>query len=386
MLPFENLSADPQNAFFADGVQDEILSDLAKIADLKVISRTSVMQYKTGVRRNLREIAIELGVAHVVEGSVQRAANRVRVSAQLIDAKTDTHLWVESYDRPLDDVFAIQSDIAKAIATQLKAKLSPAEKAAIEQPPTTNLIAYDRYLRAERLFLLTPDAVSFENVHQAIGLLDQAVAHDPTFLLAYCLLSRIHAYLYFVGFDHTAARVALAKEARDAALRLGPNRGEPHLAAAYVAYWCYLDYETSLAEVDIARRRLPNDTAVYEITSLIARRQGHSQQCKRNWERAVELDPRSVSLVQGAAGIYQQLRLFPEAAAAWDGSSGSHPACDVSRWARGSRFGITCRHATYARGYSKHYHRKSRGRRTRLQSDGSILLFADAMPRRWPAR
>jgi TolB-like protein/Flp pilus assembly protein TadD len=318
VLPFENLSADPENAFFTDGVQDQVLNNLAKIADLKVISRTSVMQYKTGVRRNLRRIANELGVAHVIEGSVQRAANRVRVSAQLIDARRDTHLWAESYDRPLDDVFAIQTQIAKAIATQLKAKLSQAEKAAIEQPPTTNLIAYDRYLRAEKLFLLTPDEVAFENVHQAIRLLDQAIAHDPTFLLAYCLLSRIHAYLYFAGFDHTPARVALAKEAGDAALRLGSDRGEPHLAAAYVAYWCYRDYETALTEVDIARRKLPSDTAVFEITSLIARRQGDWEQCKRNLERAVELDPRSVSLLQGAADTYQELRRYPEAAAAWD--------------------------------------------------------------------
>src|SRR4029453_4295904 len=151
VLPFENLSADPDNAFFADGVQDEILNDLAKIADLKVISRTSVMQYKSGAKRNVRQIANELGVAHLVEGSVQRVANRVRVSAQLIDAKSDTHSWANSYDRPLDDVFAIQADIAKAIAGQLQAKLSPTEKAAIEQPPTTNLIAYDRYLRAKKL-------------------------------------------------------------------------------------------------------------------------------------------------------------------------------------------------------------------------------------------
>src|SRR5438874_1695163 len=152
VLPFENLSADPENAFFTDGVQDEILNDLAKIADLKVISRTSVMQYKSGGKRNLRQIANDLGVAHVVEGSVQRAANRVRVTAQLIDARTDTHLWVERYDRPLGDVFAIQTDIAKAIAGQLQAKLSPAEKAAIERPPTTDLVAYDRYVRAKKLF------------------------------------------------------------------------------------------------------------------------------------------------------------------------------------------------------------------------------------------
>src|SRR6266487_4095392 len=334
VLPFENLSTDPENVFFTYGVQDEILNGLAKIADLKVISRTSVMQYESGVKRNLRQIANELGVAHVVEGSVQRAGNRVRVTAQLIDAKTDTHLWVERYDRPLDDVFGIQSEIAKAIATQLQAKLSPAEKAAIEQPPTTNLIAYDHYLRAEKLFLLTPDEVSSETNRQAIRLLDQAVGHDPTFLLAYCLLSRIHAYLYFVGFDHTAARVALAKEARDAALRLSPDRGEPHLAAAWVAYHCYLNYETALAEVDIARRRLPNDTAVYEITSLIARRQGHSQQCKSNLERAVDLDPRSASLVQVAAGTYQELRRFSEAAAAWDRALAIAPGDVMSRVGR----------------------------------------------------
>ena len=224
VLPFENLSADPENAFFADGVQDEILNDLAKIADLKVISRTSVMQYKTGAKRNLRQIANELGVAHVVEGSVQRAANRVRVSAQLIDAKTDTHLWANSYDRPLDDVFAIQSEIAKAIAAQLQAKLSPAEKSAIEQPPTTNLVAYDRYLRAKKLLAFTPNEVAFlEDMREMIRLLDQAVAYDPTFLLAYCELARAHAYTYHLGVDHTPARVALAKKARDAALRLGPG-------------------------------------------------------------------------------------------------------------------------------------------------------------------
>ncbi len=317
VLPFENLSTDPENAFFTYGVQDEILNGLAKIADLKVISRTSVMQYESGVKRNLRQIANELGVAHIVEGSVQRVGNRVRVTAQLIDAKTDTHLWVESYDRPLDDVFAIQSDIAKSIAAQLKAKLSPAEKTAIEQPPTTNLIAYDRYLRAEKLWGQQSTQVP-KDLREIVRLLDQAVAHDPTFLLAYCELARTHAYIYFLGIDHTPARVALAKEARDAALRLGPDRGEPHLAAAWIAYQCYLDYETALAEVAIARRKLPSDTAVFEITSLIARRQGDWEQCKRNLERAIELDPRSVSLLQGAADTYQELRRYPEAAAAWD--------------------------------------------------------------------
>ena len=317
VLPFENLSADPENVFFTDGVQDEILNDLARIADLKVISRTSVMQYKTGVKRNVREIANALGVAHVVEGSVQRIENRVRVSAQLIDAKTDTHLWVERYDRPLDDVFAIQSEIAKAIAGQLQAKLSPAEKAAIEQPPTTNLVVYDRYLRAEKLWAGPTTRVPHD-MGEVIRLLDQAIAYDQTFLLAYCELARAHATVYFWGVDHTPARVALAKAARDAALRLSPDRGETHLAAAWVAYHCYHDYETALSEVAIARRGLPNDASVFSLPAYIARRQGHWDECVRNLERAVELDPRSVWLLTDIAQANQPLRRFPEAATAWD--------------------------------------------------------------------
>ncbi len=317
VLPFENLSTDPENAFFTYGVQDEILNDLAKIADLKVISRTSVMQYESGVKRNLRKIANELGVAHVVEGSVQRVANRVRVTAQLIDAKTDTHLWVESYDRPLDDVFAIQSDIAKAIAGQLQAKLSPAEKAAIGQPPTTNLIAYDRYLRANKLGAVQTGRVPGE-AREVTRLLGQAVAYDPTFLLAYCELARAHAYAYHLGVDRTPARVTLAKAARDTALRLGPDRGEPHLAAAVVAFHCDLDYETALSEVAIARRKLPNDASVFALPAYIARRRGHWEYCARDLERAVQLDPRNVWLLQDAAQTYQFERRFSDAAAAWD--------------------------------------------------------------------
>ena len=317
VLPFENLSADPENAFFADGVQDEILNDLAKIADLKIISRTSVMQYKSGAKRNLRQIANELGVAHVVEGSVQRAANRVRVTAQLIDARTDTHVWVESYDRPLDDVFAIQRDIANAIAGQLHAKLSPAEKAAIGKPPTTNLIAYDRYLRAKKLGSVPTGRIPGD-MHEIIRLLDQAIAYDPTFLLAYCSLAGAHAYVYHLGVDQSPARVALAKEARDAALRLGPDRAEPHLAAAEVAFHCDLDYETALAEVAIAQRGLPNDASVFSLPAYVTRRQGHWEQCTRNLERAVELDPRNVWLLNDTAWTYQFFRRFQEATVAWD--------------------------------------------------------------------
>jgi serine/threonine protein kinase/Tfp pilus assembly protein PilF len=317
VLPFEDLSADPENAFFADGVHDEILNDLAKIADLKVISRTSVMQYKSSGKRNLRQIANELGVAHVVEASVQRAGNRVRVSAQLIDAKTDGHLWAESYDRPLNDVFAIQSEIAKAIAGQLQAKLSAAEKAVIEQPPTKNLIAYDRYLRAKKVRAVQTARVP-AGMREETRLLDQAVAYDPTFLLAFCQLAQAHAYAYHLGVDRTPARVALAKAARDAALRLGPDRGEPHLAAAWVAKDCDLDYGTALSEVAIARDKLPNDASVFALPAYIHRRQGHWENCARDLERAVQLDPRNVWLLQDAAETYHHERRFAEAAAAWD--------------------------------------------------------------------
>jgi TolB-like protein/Tfp pilus assembly protein PilF/tRNA A-37 threonylcarbamoyl transferase component Bud32 len=333
VLPFENLSADPDNAFFTDGVQDEILNNLAKIADLKVISRTSVMQYKSGAKRNLRQIADELGVAHVVEGSVQRDANRVRVSAQLIDAKTDTHLWADNYDRPLGDVFAIQSEIAKAIAAQLQAKLSPAEKAAIEQPPTTNLVAYDRYVRARKLRAV-PTARVPGDMPEIIRLLDQAVAHDPTFLRAYCALASAHAYVYHLGIDHTPARVALAKAALDTALRLGANHGETHLAAAWVAYHCYRDYETALKEGALARRGLPNDASVFSLPAYIARRQGHWEECARNLERAAELDPHNVWLLNDVAQTYQGDRRFSEAKVAWDRVLGVAPDDPTMRVAR----------------------------------------------------
>src|SRR6185437_15898611 len=215
VLPFENLSSDKENAFFTDGVQDEILTDLAKIADLKVISRTSVMQYKSGVARNLRKIGEELGVAHVVEGSVQRAANKIRVNAQLIDARNDAHLWAQTYDRDLADVFAIQSEIAKAIADQLQAKLSPNEKKAIEQPPTTDLAAFDLYSRAKSLLLTTRFSATREpDLRKAIELLDEAVKRDPSFFDAYCQLAYAHEELYAIsGFDHTPARLALAEAA-----------------------------------------------------------------------------------------------------------------------------------------------------------------------------
>src|SRR5437667_3144245 len=302
VLPFENLSDDKENAFFTDGVQDEILMDLAKVADLKVISRTSVMQYRDALKRNLREIAQQLGVAHVLEGSVQRAANRIRVTAQLIDARTDAHLWAEHYDRPLDDVFAIQSEIAKTIADQLQAKISPSEKAAIEKAPTTNLVAYDRYLRAQELFADTSDPIhAREKLPQAAHLLEEAVTLDPHFLPAWCLLSRIHGVTYFRGHDHTPARLDLAYATVQAALRLQEDAGEAHLALANYYYHGFRDYQRARSELAIARQTLPNSADVFRHTVVLDRREGHWEAATRNLERAVELDPRNFFILQQLA-------------------------------------------------------------------------------------
>ena len=320
VLPFENLSEEKANAFFADGVQDEILTDLAKIADLKVISRTSVMQYKTGIARNLRKIGEELGVANVVEGSVQRAANKMRVNAQLIDARTDAHLWAQTYDRDLADVFAIQSEIAKAIADQLQAKLSPNEKKAIEQPPTTDLAAFDLYSRAKSLLLTAGFSATNEpDLRKAIELLDEAVKRDPSFFDAYCQLAYAHEHLYAIkGSDHTPARLALAEAAVQAATRLRPDAAETHLARAQYLYFGLRDYAGALAELEIARRALPNDPRLFELTGYILRRRGQQEEGLQNLQRAVELDPRNFYTLQQIALSYQNLRRYAEAIAALD--------------------------------------------------------------------
>ena len=319
VLPFENLSEEKQNAFFADGIQDEILTNLAKIADLKVISRFSVMQYKSGIARNPREIGQQLSVAHLLEGSVQRSANKIRVNAQLIDARTDAHLWAQTYDRDLADVFAIQSEIAKAIADQLQAKLSPNEKAAIEKPPTSDLAAFDLYTRAKTLlFSLGLIVNPQQTTQQAIELLNQAVGRDPSFFEAYYQLVYAHGYAYSVVGDHTPAQLALAEAALQAATRLRPDAGETHLARANYLYYCLRDYNGALTELEMARHSLPNDPRLFELTGYILRRRGQQEEGLRNLERAVELDPRNVDTLQQLAISYHFLRRYPEKAAVLD--------------------------------------------------------------------
>jgi serine/threonine-protein kinase len=314
VLPFENLSDEKQNAYFADGVQDEILTNLAKVADLKVISRTSVMQYKNPAQRNLREIAHQLGVAHVLEGSVQRAGGRVRVSAQLIDARSDSHLWAERYDRDLADVFAIQSEIAKTIVDQLEAKISPNEKAAIEKAPTTDLAAFDLYERAKALWAdITDPLHAKEKLPQAAQLLDEAVARDPQFLLAWCLLSRVHGALYWTGHDRTQPRLDLANVAVQTALRLQPEAGEAHRALGTYYYYGFRDYARARSELAVARRSLPNDAEIFLYTGLIDRREGHWDDSTRNLERALELDPHNLFTLQQLALSYLTQHRYQDA-------------------------------------------------------------------------
>lgn len=340
VLPFENRSEDKANAYFTDGVQDEILTYLAKIADLKVISRTSVLQYKSDVARNLREIAQQLGVANVVEGSVQRSGNRVRVNAQLVDARTDAHLWAQTYDRDLADVFAIQSEIAKAIADQLQAKLSPNEKKAIEQPPTTDLAAFDLYSRAKSLLLTASfSATNDPDLRKVIELLDEAVTRDPSFFDAYCQLAYAHENLYaLTGSDHTPARLALAEAAVQAATRLRPDAAETHLARAQYLYYGRRDYAGALADLEIARRALPNDPRLFELTGFILRRRGQQEEGLQNLERAVELDPRNLYTLQQIALSYQILGRYAEAIASLDRALAIVPDNVETQAARGEYY------------------------------------------------
>lgn len=319
VLPFENLSEDKANAYFADGVQDEILTDLARVADLKVISRTSVIAYRDTAGRNLRKVGQELGVAHVLEGSVQRAGQRIRVNAQLVDARTDQHLWAQTYDRDLADVFAIQSEIAKTIADQLQAKLAPNEKAAIERAPTKDITAFDLFSRARTLMITSSFGVTGrQDLLQAVDLLNQAVRLDSEFFQAYCQLVAAHDQLYFLGMDHSASRLSLAEEAIQAVFRLQPEAGEAHLARAENFYRGHLDYDGALAELSIARRTLPNDPRIFELTGYILRRRGQHEEGVRNLEKAIELDPRNYFVMQQIALSYNFLHRYPETIAILD--------------------------------------------------------------------
>jgi serine/threonine protein kinase len=312
VLPFSNLSKEQENAFFADGVQDEILSDLAKVADLKVISRTSVMPYKSGMARNVRQVGRQLGVAHVVEGSVQRAGNRVRVNAQLIDARNDTQLWAEHYDRDVADVFAVQTEIAQRIADQLKANLSPEEKAAIAERPTTDLVAYAYYTKAQEIDVWSNWEGWEKSANQKVELLEKAVQRDPNFALAYCVLAKTQLYL-----AHDPKHLELAKKAAEAALWVRPDLGEAHLELARYYFYAGIftgrnDYDRARDELTIARRKLPNNSEALLIAAKIDRHQNRWDSAVANLRKATELDPRDVEAGYWRGMTYFEMRRYSE--------------------------------------------------------------------------
>ena len=267
------------------------------------------MEYRD--KRNVRQIGNDLRVSHVLEASVRRIGTRFHMNAQLIDTRTDTHVWVEQYDRDLNDLFAIQSEIAQKIAGQLRAKISPAEKLAIERKPTGDLVAFELYSRAISLPPLSRTG-SIADAQQSIDLLNQAVARDPSFLEAYCALALSHDQIYFFNYDRTPSRLASAEAAIQEAFRIRPNAGEAHLARARHLYNGYLDYDGALAELEVARQRLPNDPRIFRLTGSIQRRQGHWEECTRYLERALELDPRNRNTLESLGDSYAGLRRYAE--------------------------------------------------------------------------
>jgi TolB-like protein/Tfp pilus assembly protein PilF len=316
VLPFENLSEDKANAYFADGIQEEILTRLASIADLKVISRSSTQLYRSKPR-NLREIAKQLGVSSILEGSVQKAADQVRVNVQLVNAQTDSHVWADTYDRKLTDIFSVESDIAKGIAEALQAKLTGREEQALALKPTNNSEAYDAYLRG-LAFEARPDFKSDAALRKAISSYQSAIELDPNFGLGWARLSRAHAAVYNLGVDTTAARRDAAKSALENAQRLQPNSPETLLAVGYYQYWVLGDYGPAKTTFEHVSKMLPGNSKVPSALGLIARREGHWDESIAYFEQALALDPQNLDLLNDTALTFAALRQFPAALKLYD--------------------------------------------------------------------
>ena len=331
VLPFQNLSDEKENAYFADGMQDDILTNLSKIGDIKVISRTSVMSYRDGTR-NAREIGKALGVATLLEGSVRRIGNRVRVNVQLINADNDEHIWAEDYDRDLTDVFAIQSDLAKKISATLQAKLSPNEKARLDRRPTENPDAYLLFIQAER-YATGPDMFS-DDSRKAEQLYEQAIKLDPNFAAAFACLSMVESWAYHT-FDPTPARRERARVTADQALRLQPDLPEGHLALGFSYYYGNRDYERALAEFEIAKRDLPNEAQAYMAIGAIQRRQGKWTESTANFERATTLDPKNASFLFNLGFSYVAQRNFETADKIFDRALVAAPQAFSARALKG---------------------------------------------------
>src|SRR5437868_8369906 len=313
VLPFENLSRDPDNAYFADGIQDEILTRLSKIADLKVISRTSTQHYKSAPE-NLPEIARLLGVAHILEGSVQKSADSVRVNVQLIKAANDSHLWADTFDRKLTDIFSVESEVAKAIADQLRAKLTGQEEQVIAAKPTDNSEAYDAYLRG---LSIEHQRYSYPSYQAAAAEYKQAVQLDPKFALAWAHLGFLQSFLYFNGVDTNTNSAAAVKEAADQAMTLQPDLAEAWIAQGAYRYRVLRDFASALQAYEEGRKRQPNLSLVYEFMAWVERRLGRWKEAEEHFKRAVTLDPQNFSLFFGiGAEFLNYLRRFDEAQAA----------------------------------------------------------------------
>jgi TolB-like protein/Flp pilus assembly protein TadD len=322
VLPFQSLSDEKENAYFADGMQDDILTNLSKIGDLKVISRMSVMSYRGDASRNAREIGKALGVATLLEGSVRRVGNRVRVNVQLIDANSDEHIWAEDYDRDLTDVFAIQTDLAQKIATALQAKLSPNEKARLDRRPTKDSDAYLLYVQAHD-YANRPDRFRDTSL-KAEQLFEQAIKLDPNFALAFAGLSMVQSWLYHEA-EPTPARREKARFNANEALRLQPDLPEGHLALGYSYYYGDRDYQRALAEFEIAKRDLPNEADAYSAIAAIQRRQGKWAESTANFEKSVSLDPKNANVLFNFAFNYMAQRDFETADKIFDRAIAADP-------------------------------------------------------------
>ena len=313
VLPFQNLSDDKSNAYFTDGIQDEILTRLSKIAELKVISRTSTQKYKS-MPENLREIGQQLGVAHFLEGSVQKVANAVHVNVQLIRAATAEHLWAESYNRKLDDVFGVEGEVANAIADQLNAKLSGAEQKAVAEKPTQNSAAYDVYLRA----IAIDNEGNLDTTKRVADLYVEAVRLDPQFALAWAHLAVARSYLYFNGVDLDKNSGAAVKEAAERAMSLQPELGEAWVAQGVYRYRVLRDFQGALRSYEEALRRLPNSALVLEQMAHLERRLGQFDVAQKHYQAAAELDPRNIDILLTLADALQTVRRYDDARAALD--------------------------------------------------------------------
>ncbi len=319
VLPFENRGDDKENSYFAEGVQDQILTNLAKVSELRVISNTSARQYKSGAPRNLREIGKQLGVAYILEGSVQRAHDKLQISAQLIDARTDTHIWAETYDRPAKDLFAIQSELAQSIVATLNAKLSPEQQAEIGQSETQNFLALEPYLQAKAIvdsYLIAEDVRAA--LLKALGLLDQAIKRDEKFVSAYCYAARANDLLYFFDLDPTPDRVLLSETAVNTALRLRPKSAEAHFTKADFLFRCRRDYDGALAELAVARPGQSNNTAFFILSGYVNRRRNHWPEAQRDFSMAVAHDPRNANAYNLLADTYVLQRQFSGAIQTYD--------------------------------------------------------------------